>query len=486
MKRIPLVVVSVCALMLLLLPLAASAQTVPNWQPNTSYAVGSLVMFNGVEYKCIQAHTSLVGWEPPNVPALWQPVSGNPGPTPTPTPTPRPTPTPTPKPTPTPTPKPTPTPTPPPTGVPNWQPNTSYAVGALVMFNGVEYKCIQAHTSLVGWEPPNVPALWQPVSGTPGPTPTPTPTPKPTPTPTPVPPPPTGQRLFAPYVDMSLSNNNIAQISQASGIKVFTLAFIIDNGGCGAGWAGLGVILPNDSFPDGTTMLSRINALRSAGGDVIVSFGGANGIELGQACGSAAAVQAQYQAVINKYNVKMLDFDIEGAPIADTAAVDRRNAALAGLQAANPGLIISYTLPVLPSGLTQDGVNLLANAKSHGVKVSVVNIMAMDYGSIANPNTMGQNAIAAANSTLGQIQSVGLSTMLGITPMIGRNDVSPEVFTENDAQTVLNFAKPNGNISRLAFWSVARDNGGCSGVVSPSCSGISQNTWDFSHIFEPF
>ncbi|WP_349290090.1 carbohydrate-binding protein [Thermoanaerobacterium thermosaccharolyticum] len=23
------------------------------------------------------------------------------------------------------------------------------------------YKCIQAHTSLVGWEPPNVPALWQ-------------------------------------------------------------------------------------------------------------------------------------------------------------------------------------------------------------------------------------------------------------------------------------------------------------------------------------
>ncbi|GFP77186.1 carbohydrate-binding protein [Clostridium fungisolvens] len=47
------------------------------------------------------------------------------------------------------------------TGVTAWAPNTYYAVGALVTYNGVTYKCIQAHTSLVGWEPPNVPALWQ-------------------------------------------------------------------------------------------------------------------------------------------------------------------------------------------------------------------------------------------------------------------------------------------------------------------------------------
>jgi len=51
------------------------AQAVPSWQPNTAYAVGALVTFSGQEFKCIQAHTSEVGWEPPNVPALWQPVS---------------------------------------------------------------------------------------------------------------------------------------------------------------------------------------------------------------------------------------------------------------------------------------------------------------------------------------------------------------------------------------------------------------------------
>jgi len=42
------------------------------WAPNTYYAVGSIVSYGGSNYKCIQAHTSLTGWEPPVVPALWQ------------------------------------------------------------------------------------------------------------------------------------------------------------------------------------------------------------------------------------------------------------------------------------------------------------------------------------------------------------------------------------------------------------------------------
>lgn len=41
------------------------------WQANTAYAVNDVVTYQGTSYSCIQAHTSLVGWEPPNVPALW-------------------------------------------------------------------------------------------------------------------------------------------------------------------------------------------------------------------------------------------------------------------------------------------------------------------------------------------------------------------------------------------------------------------------------
>ncbi|MEU4836308.1 lytic polysaccharide monooxygenase [Streptosporangium sp. NPDC023615] len=76
---------------------------------------------------------------------------GGPGPSPTPTPTV------------TPTVRPTPTPTPTPTSQPggSWRAGTAYAAGAQVTYGGATYRCLQPHTALAGWEPPNVPALWQ-------------------------------------------------------------------------------------------------------------------------------------------------------------------------------------------------------------------------------------------------------------------------------------------------------------------------------------
>jgi len=49
--------------------------------------------------------------------------------------------------------------TPPPGGT--WAPNTAYAVGQQVTYAGVGYRCLQGHTSITTWEPPNTPALWQ-------------------------------------------------------------------------------------------------------------------------------------------------------------------------------------------------------------------------------------------------------------------------------------------------------------------------------------
>jgi chitinase len=46
----------------------------PAWAPNVAYTVGTRVSYNGINYQCRQNHTSLVGWEPPNVPALWQQI----------------------------------------------------------------------------------------------------------------------------------------------------------------------------------------------------------------------------------------------------------------------------------------------------------------------------------------------------------------------------------------------------------------------------
>jgi chitinase len=66
-----------------------------------------------------------------------------------------------------PTTKPTTTPpTTPPTTAPGtttWAPYTAYTVGQIVTYNGKRYQCRQSHTSLPGWEPPNVLALWLPL-----------------------------------------------------------------------------------------------------------------------------------------------------------------------------------------------------------------------------------------------------------------------------------------------------------------------------------
>ena len=309
------------------------------------------------------------------------------------------------------------------------------------------------------------------------------------------PPPPPSAKVFAPYVDMGLTVDwQLTTILQQSGIKVFTLGFVVGNGGCAPTWGGVGATVANDTLPNGTTIVSLVQGVRAAGGDVIISFGGASGTELAQGCTTVSSLQAAYQAVLNKYSVNSsipvrLDFDIEGGATTDQASITRRDQALKNLKSANPGLVISYTLPVLPTGLIQSGVNILNSVKTDGLSLDVVNVMAMDYGS-ANDNggQMGLSAQQAATNTHNQLVAAGLSASIGVTPMIGINDTNTEIFQLTDAQSLLNFANANSYITRIAMWSVARDNGGCAGqgFASPTCSGISQSDWAFANILRMF
>lgn len=52
----------------------------------------------------------------------------------------------------------TPPPEPPP--ISEWAVGVAYVVDDEVIYQGLTYRCLQPHTSQVGWEPPNVPALW--------------------------------------------------------------------------------------------------------------------------------------------------------------------------------------------------------------------------------------------------------------------------------------------------------------------------------------
>jgi hypothetical protein len=322
-------------------------------------------------------------------------------------------------------------------------------------------------------------------------------------------------RIFAPYQDMSLTGtsagvtqNSLPALSAASGIKHFSMAFISSFGNaCNPEWGGVGPI------SDDTTFTRDIEALRDRGGDVIISFGGfsadntvADGggpdFELGYAggCTTVESLEAAYQAVIDKYSAHShrpvsLDFDIEGDadsfPVVNGInTVDLRNRALARLAEDNPGLQISYTLPVALTGFLPSEMDILKSALKFHVPVSVVNVMPFDFGSPIAPGQFGAAVKTASLGVLSQLHSLGMHAGLGITVLPGTNDEDDETFLLSDAREVAAFAETEPRVRRLSFWEVSRDNGSCGNAPADlddnNCSSIVQGNWAFSHIFEGF
>jgi chitinase len=252
----------------------------------------------------------------------------------------------------------------------------------------------------------------------------------------------------APYLQITSGDaGDMTADLSASGDKYYTLAFLIPQSGCTPQW--------EDGGNAVGAFTSQVNALKSAGGSVLISFGGESGGELAQTCTSVSSLTAAYANVVNTYGVNRLDFDIEGATLGDTAANNRRNQALAALQAQNPSVQVDYTLAVAPDGLPSAELGVLQSAQSYGVQVSVVNIMTMDFGN-------GQNALAdaesAAQATASQLASLyGISTSqayarMGLTPIAGQNDDN-EYFSQANAATLESFAASNG-VQELSFWEV--------------------------------
>ncbi|WP_328644836.1 ricin-type beta-trefoil lectin domain protein [Amycolatopsis sp. NBC_00348] len=250
----------------------------------------------------------------------------------------------------------------------------------------------------------------------------------------------------APY--LQISDSDAGQMSadmSATGTKFFTLAFLTPQSGCTPVWEANGTGV--GSFK------SQISALQAAGGNVIPSFGGAEGGELAQTCTNTASLTAAYANVVNSYGTNRLDFDIEGDVLGDTGSNQRRNSALAALQQQNGAVQVDYTLAVDPSGIPGNELDLLRDAKNKGVKVSVVNLMVMDF--YDGQPVLG-DALSAARASASQLASLyGISTsaayaMMGLTPIAGRNDDGAQ-FSQSDAQQLETFAAQNG-VAELSFW----------------------------------
>ncbi|WIY05746.1 ricin-type beta-trefoil lectin domain protein [Amycolatopsis mongoliensis] len=250
----------------------------------------------------------------------------------------------------------------------------------------------------------------------------------------------------APYLQISDADaGQMAADLNATGTKFYTLAFLTPQSGCTPVWEANGTGV--GSFK------SQISALQAAGGNVIPSFGGAEGGELAQTCTNTSSLTAAYANVVTTYGTPRLDFDIEGGVLNDTASNQRRNSALAALQQQNPAVQVDYTLAVDPSGIPSNELDLLRDAKSKGVKVSVVNLMVMDF--YDGQPVLG-DALSAARASASQLASLyGISTsaayaMMGLTPIAGRNDDGAQ-FSQSDAQQLETFAAQNG-VAELSFW----------------------------------
>jgi chitinase len=282
----------------------------------------------------------------------------------------------------------------------------------------------------------------------------------------------------APYV-MPLDNNppNLPAVMSATGEKAFMLAFILANGSsCSAAWDGTAPVASD------TAVAGVINGVRSAGGDVSVSIGGYGGTKLGQVCSNATTTAAAYQAVVDKYALKAVDFDLEEPEYENLTAVNNELGAAQILQKNNPGIYISVTLPGTTSGTGYFGQNALNTAKSLGFTPDNWSIMPFDGGFSGAASQ--QSALNSFNglltSTFGWTAANAWSHE-GISQMNGRSDTG-ETFTTADFASNLAFARSKG-LGRFTFWSVNRDRqcaGGANSTTSGTCSSVVQNDWDFT------
>jgi len=313
-------------------------------------------------------------------------------------------------------------------------------------------------------------------------------------------------RVFAPYMYIGADDNfKLTDCDDACGLKFYTLAFIIAR----QDGRGRNVTYTNEPSWDGRFSIEenlyhdQIDAIRQRGGDVIMSFGGEAGKEMANLIEDPVALEAAYQKVIDQYKFTWLDFDVEGNNLDHgKLASERRNAVLANLQKKNPGLIISYTLPVDPDGISDASCALLADAKAKGVKVHSANLMVMFFGKkfINKGKSEGELGIDSANTAYAQIQKIDPSIQVGLCPCLGRNGSSGEVFGPEDAKTLKDFADKTPWVCSLHYWSINDDTGrprrkqnaasaaNTNAVTTTNAAAASNanQPWAFARIFNSF
>ncbi|MFB4306807.1 cellulose binding domain-containing protein [Actinomadura sp. GTD37] len=284
---------------------------------------------------------------------------------------------------------------------------------------------------------------------------------------------PSAGRHAAPYLYLGWGNPpDPATVMNASGIKWFTMAFILSGGGCSPAW--------DSSRPlKGGADEQAIAEIRAAGGDVMPSIGGWSGNKLGPNCATPEALAGAYQQVIDAYGLKAIDVDIENGDEFENAAVqDRILNALKIIEGNNPGIQTILTMPTLTTGPNYWGTRLIDRAAELQVPVDIFSIMPFNFGGggdmYGSTVQASEGLKSALTSAFGWSDATAYAHM-GISGMNGGSDQG-EITTTAIWTQIRDWATSHG-LTRFTFWSVNRDRPG---------SGTDQTDWQFTKITAGF
>lgn len=309
-------------------------------------------------------------------------------------------------------------------------------------------------------------------------------------------------QVMAPFVDMTayvsdseFSNNgapNLAEIAKQSETKFFNLGFMqatgVVNGRLNWAWGGFNGL--NESTNDQWQyegIKKAIRELREEGGDVALSFGGLNSGAFWELTQDVTILTNAYQELIEGYGLTRIDLDVEAGAM--DYQHNKANAKAIKKVQELTGVKVTLTLPVMPTGLIQTGLDVLKAYLEEGVDLENINIMTMCYG--ASVPDYAKGSIDAVDNTMKQVKDyfkkyagIDLTTeqayaKLGTTPSVGFENTGHPYFTTEMMKQVVDHAVEK-NIGMVSFWSINRDAKIDNGV------GQVKNRFEFTKVAQTF
>lgn len=261
-------------------------------------------------------------------------------------------------------------------------------------------------------------------------------------------------------------------VMKETGVKAFTLAFILSGNGCDPAWDG-------ERPLDGADA-DQIKRIRDAGGDVVVSMGGSaqEGRKLGEVCPDEQALANAYQKVIDAYQLKAIDVDIEKGEFESPEAQDRELGALKILKQRNPELKTIMVFPTERSGPDDLGKRLIRRARDLSANIDVFTIMPFNFGG----SDMTRDTISATEGLASEIAStfaIPIEEAYRKAGISSKNGGFEETVWLDDFHKFLDYANDR-RLGRFTFWAVNRDRPG--DTSHDAGSGIPQNDWDFTKV----